>query len=225
MIYALADLTPRIAAEVQQMRAIAAAREASASKDRFLASMSHELRTPLNAIIGYTELILEDVDDEDAGSDLRRILSAGRHLLGLVDDVLDISRIETGRLQLDVEDKPLTEVVDEIVALVRPSVLAGGAQFDLERPSDLGNARTDHLRVRRVCANLLENAIQHSLGDRIGFVVHGDAAMIAVEVRDDGVGIPPEQIETLFAPFVRLGGTSGSVGGVGLGLSIARRLA
>ncbi len=224
-VFALADLTPRIAAEVQQMRAIAAAREASSAKDRFLASMSHELRTPLNAIIGYTELIVEDVPESEALADLGRILAAGRHLLGLVDDVLDISRIESGRLQLNIEEKPVDEVFEEVASLVRPSILERGATFDVEFRGDLGVARTDHLRVRQICTNLLDNAVQHSGGRSVGFFVRGDVALISVEVRDDGVGIAPERVEGLFAPFVQFGAPprAGS-GGVGLGLSIARRL-
>ncbi|MEN0061520.1 MAG: ATP-binding protein [Myxococcota bacterium] len=222
MVYALADLTPRLAAEAQQIRAIAAAREASAAKDRFLASMSHELRTPLNAIIGYTELVLEDVFEEDAQVDLGRILSAGRHLLGLIDDVLDISRIEAGRLDLNVVEQPLDVVFDEILAITRPAVLDVGARFDVEVPEGLGTAKTDHRRVRQVCTNLLMNAIQHSQGRTVRLCVHADAHTVFVTVADDGVGIAKDRLEMLFVPFVRLSSTGG---GAGIGLSIAKRLA
>lgn len=222
IVFALADLTPRIAAEAQQIRAIAAAREASAAKDRFLASMSHELRTPLNAIIGYTELVLEDVDDDVTIGDLNHILSAGQHLLGLIDDVLDISRIEAGRLKLSVQDRPLSEVFAEVVTLTRPAVLDGGARFDVELPEELGHASTDHRRVRQVCTNLLMNAIHHSQGNTVGLFVEAGLDAITVEVRDDGIGIPAERLEMLFTPFVRL---ASHAGGAGLGLAIARRLA
>ena len=222
-LYALTDLTPRIAAEAQQVQAVEAAREASAAKSRFLATMSHELRTPLNAIIGYSELLLEETSDAEVASDLGRILSAGQHLLGLIDDVLDISRIEAGRLELWIEEQRLEKVFSEVIALTRPVVLDSGARFDIDIPPDLGSARTDHRRVRQVCTNLLTNAIRHAGGTSVALVVVAGEHQISVEVIDDGIGIPPDQLSRLFQPFVRLAPTRAS--GAGLGLAIAQRLA
>jgi len=195
--------------------------------------MSHELRTPLNAIIGYTELVLEDVDEDEVATDLQRILAAGRHLLALVDDVLDISRIEAGRLELIVSEAPLSDVIEEVLTVVRPEVHATGARFEVALAPDLGFATTDHRRLWQVCTNLLNNAIQHSRGRTVTFEVVPDGAHVAVEVRDDGVGIPPDRIARLFTPFVAPDDASALAEsaprsrrvGIGLGLSIARRLA
>ena len=148
VLWSLTDLTSRIRAEARQIEAAEAAREANAAKSRFLAAMSHELRTPMNAIIGYGELMLEDLGEPEMADDMKRILGSASHLLRLIDDVLDISRIEAGRLPLEVQGYALGDVFRSIVVIARPQLLERGVRFEYDVPSDLGSASTDLRHTR-----------------------------------------------------------------------------
>src|SRR5204863_5709558 len=134
---------------------------ASRHKSQFLANMSHELRTPLNAIIGYSEMLQEEAEDlgeERSLPDLQKINAAGQHLLGLIDDILDLSRIEAGRMDLHLETFEIGQLVHEVQAIVQPLVEKNGNRLIVECPDDLGEMRADQTKVRQALFNLLSNA-------------------------------------------------------------------
>lgn len=222
-LVALVDLSQRIALDAERARAAEAAQEANAAKSRFLATMSHELRTPMNAILGYTELIDEGTTDPAVREDLGRISAAGHHLLRLIDDVLDISRIEAGRLDLQPAPHDVAALMEEVAAMVRPLVLEGGNRFVVDLATDLDEAVTDRARVSQVCVNLLTNAAQHTRDRTVILRASRAGERLRVDVIDEGVGIPAEKLPALFQPFGRW--ESGPRLGAGLGLAISRRLA
>lgn len=192
------------------------ARAANQAKSAFLAGMSHDLRTPLNAILGYGELLEEDLDDPTQRADLDRILSAGRHLLGLVDQVLDLARIEAGIVDLDVGWFPVDELVEEVVGSLRLRAARRGVHFEtLPSGSEL---YADRQRVQQILTNLVANAAKYAVP---GTVTVGLAGA-CLEVADSGPGLSREEQLRIFEPFQRLqdGGE-----GVGLGLALCRRLA
>jgi PAS domain S-box-containing protein len=207
------------------------AETANAAKSQFLASMSHELRTPLNAIIGYSEMLQEDAADAghtDFIADLEKIHSAGRHLLTLINDVLDLSKIEAGRMELHIETFDLQATIDAVVATVQPLVGKHGNQFEVRVAPDLGPMRSDQTRVRQVLLNLLSNASKFTEGGTIGLEVtrvggldSGDA--VAFSVSDTGIGMSPDQLARVFEAFAQAeASTSSRYGGTGLGLAISR---
>jgi signal transduction histidine kinase len=181
--------------------------------------VSHELRTPLSAILGYTELMLEE---EPGHADLARIHSSGRHLLALVDDVLDLSRIEEERLELDLGAVPLARVVQETIDAVRPMVDGRPIELSVEVSTDL-HVRADPARLRQVLTNLLGNACKFTEAGRVDLRARHDGELVVVEVSDTGRGMTAEEQRLCFEPFEQLGPDS-SAGGAGLGLAISRRL-
>jgi PAS domain S-box-containing protein len=200
--------------------------EAQATRSRFYAAMSHELRTPINAIIGYDDLILEGiygpVDPRQAEA-LRRGRRAAEHLLELVNDVLDLSKIEAGRIELELESTDLGELFQEMVHTVRPLADEHGTRLEVRRPAG-GSIVTDPRRVRQILLNLLSNAIKFGDGKPVevsATLPPGGGAEVAV--RDRGPGIHPADQERIFEEFVQLGDRAGT--GTGLGLPISRRLA
>lgn len=208
------------------------ARQESEAKSHYLANMSHELRTPLNAIIGGTEMVIEEMhDDGDTryADDLQRINHAGRHLLGLIEHVLDLSKIEAGRMTLDIE--PI-ELVSFIKALMAPMELLA-RQKDIVISSELGTSHTtiegDALRLRQILTNLLGNALKFASGEQVCLRVRdvpGVPGLIAFEVEDHGIGIEEEALERLFSPFSQADASIHKrFGGTGLGLTIAREFA
>ena len=224
---ALTQLTAQLTAATEE------AELASRVKSEFLARMSHELRTPLNAVIGYSEMLLEDVAEGGVGSaqaaDLRRIHGAGRHLLTLVDDVLDLSRIEAGRLELQAQPIDLARFVDDIVATARPSIAGRRNEFQVDCAAGLGTIVGDAGKLRQVVQTLLGNAAKFTEHGRVCLSVArerrtgGDRIRIAVS--DTGAGIDRETLARFFA-----GGApadpaiAARYGGAGLGLALSRKL-
>jgi signal transduction histidine kinase/ActR/RegA family two-component response regulator len=200
--------------------------EANAAKSRFLSRMSHELRTPLNAILGFGQLLegsqLSEEDQEGVGY----IVKAGRHLLALINDVLDLSRIEAGELTVSPEPVHCGELIDDALALLRPS--AAARRIELTGPATACDVyvMTDRQRGRQVLLNLLSNAVKynHDGGSVVVTCTLLPDAMLRVAVRDTGPGIDPARRELLFAPFERLGAETSGIEGTGLGLALSRQL-
>jgi len=205
--------------------------EAGRQKSRFLASMSHELRTPLNAIIGYSELLEEQASDLGRPSftqDLEKIHVSGRHLLGLIDNVLDLSKIEAGRMQMFAEPVDVAGLVADLVTVASPLMKKKGNRLLVEHGSDLGALNTDATKVRQVLLNLLSNSAKFTERGTVTLtaVPSNDGATMTFSVRDTGIGMTPEQLGRLFEEFSQAeAGTYRHFGGTGLGLALSRRLA
>lgn len=213
--------------QAARQRRAAEAERANAAKSEFLSRMSHELRTPLNAVIGFAELLeLEDLDT-DATDSLRQIRRAGRHLLDLVNEALDIARIEAGRLTVSVEPLDVASVVGECVDLVGPIARAAGITLAVDVTGCEGClVAADLQRTKQVLINLLTNACNYNRqGGRVEVTVRSADDAVAVAVADTGMGIAPDRLEEVFTPFERLGADAGDVRGTGLGLALSRRLA
>ena len=234
------DITQRLRAENELRRINAelehardAALEASRAKSEFLANMSHELRTPLNAIIGYSEMLEEDLAGPAAAAqreDVRRIRSAGRHLLELIDGILDASRIEAGKLVLEAGWFELAELIDEVVSAAQPLMLKNSNTLVVDVGADLGAMYSDRKRLRQVLMNLLSNAAKFTTGGTVTLTARRreegtGQAWIDFEVADNGVGIDSARMDKLFQPFVQVDSTTTRKhGGSGLGLAISQRL-
>ncbi|MCB9692536.1 MAG: HAMP domain-containing histidine kinase [Alphaproteobacteria bacterium] len=219
------ERTRALSREVEQRRsAEAEARSASQAKSAFLTRMSHELRTPINAIVGYTELVREEVDG-DLGEDLDRVLDASHQLLRLVDDVLDVSRIERGEVGLEVGDTSLASLVERAVATVRAGVEAGGNTLVVAALPE-HTLRVDADRVVQILVNLLHNAGRFTQDGRVEVTAEVDGTTTRIAVHDTGRGIPADLLDRVFEPFFQVDESSvREVDGVGLGLTIARDLA
>ena len=205
-----------------------AAEEASRTKSAFLANMSHELRTPMNAIIGYSEMLIEEAEDlgqEEFIPDLKKIHSAGKHLLGLINDVLDLSKIEAGKMTLYLEDFAIPAMITEVTATIQPLIEKNTNQLVVECPSDLGTMHADVTKVRQTLFNLLSNAAKFTHAGRITLTVARTAGgFIDFRVADTGIGMTPGQLGKLFGAFVQAdASTTRKYGGTGLGLAISRR--
>jgi signal transduction histidine kinase len=209
-----------------------AAEAANSSKSQFLANMSHELRTPLNAIIGYSDLLIEEAEDLDAQDlvpDLEKIRSSGKHLLGLINDVLDLSKIEAGKMEISLETFEVGEVVAAAAAMVRPLIEKNGNVLELKVDEHLGSMHADLTRVRQILLNLLSNASKFTSNGSVTLTATREEARgrdwIVFAVRDTGIGMTPEQLSRLFRPFTQADpSTTRKYGGTGLGLSITQRL-
>jgi signal transduction histidine kinase len=204
----------------------AAERDANRAKSAFLANMSHEIRTPLNAMLGYAELVAEDASSAGQTqmvSDLGRVQSSGRHLLELVNDILDLSKIEAGRMDILIEDVPVRALVERVADELNPLITARGNELELRL--DHAVARADPARLRQCMLNLLSNAAKFTEGGTVRVECALDGGRVRVEVRDTGIGMTPDQITRVFEPFSQASATtSRDYGGTGLGLSIALRL-
>ncbi len=203
-------------------RALAANR----AKSAFLANMSHELRTPLNAIIGYSELLREECADVLPGhqlADLDRVVGAGRHLLSLIKDTLDLSKIEAGKVELQLEDFALGPVIDEVVGTVQPLVVARDNRLVVERDPELGEIRSDRIKLLQILLNLLSNAIKFTTLGTIRFVARREGERVVFIVEDTGIGIPRDKLDIIFGAFNQADEeTTRRFGGTGLGLTITR---
>jgi PAS domain S-box-containing protein len=203
----------------------------SSNKSQFLANMSHELRTPLNAIIGYSEMLLEDAIDLEADqfvADLNKIHTSGQHLLGLINDILDLSKIEAGKMELHTEDFEIAPLIHDVVATVRPMAQKNGNQVTAECAPDLGVMRADATRVRQALLNLVSNAVKFTQQGTITIsalrYVDSGNETIMLQVRDSGIGMTAEQVGRLFYDFEQAdASTTRKYGGTGLGLAISRR--
>ena len=201
------------------------AQRASSAKTEFLLRMSHELRTPLNAIVGFAQLLVMDEVDRDTRESVDQILAAGLHLVGLIDELLDVSQIETGAVELELAPVDVAELTDEVVALVAPLAAKRGIGIRIEGPAVAGvTALADRRRLRQVLLNLLSNAIKYNRDGgsvEIELAAGGERASIAV--RDTGLGIAAPEIARIFEPFHRVPGGP-RVEGTGLGLTVSRGL-
>jgi signal transduction histidine kinase len=210
-----------------------AAEQASLTKSTFLASMSHELRTPLNAIIGYSEMLEEEAAERglsDLAPDLVRIRSAGKHLLALINEVLDLSKIEAGRMQLAIEEFDVSALVAEVETTVRPLVEANHNVLEVRCAPGVGAMRGDLTRVRQVLFNLLGNAAKFTQRGRVALEVtplrEPGREWVEFAVADTGIGLTAEQQARLFRSFAQAdASTARRYGGTGLGLVISQRLA
>ena len=227
----------RAAAEQARLvaeQARAQAEAANLSKSSFLANMSHELRTPLNAVIGYTEMLQEDFEGRgdlaQARGDLDRIKGASRHLLQMINDVLDLSKIEADRIELSVERFEIAGLLDQVASTTQPLLAANGNRLELADMQGLGTLQSDLTRLRQVLFNLVSNAAKftHEGCIRIEVTRGHDAGgrpSVVFEVRDTGIGMTPSQLGRLFQPFMQADAdTTRHYGGTGLGLAISRRL-
>jgi signal transduction histidine kinase len=209
-------------------RAEEAQREANQAKSAFLANMSHEIRTPLNAIVGYTEMVAEEAEEagqEQMVADLHKVQRGSRHLLALVNDILDLSKIEAGRMELLDEEVHVAPLVAAVADDLRPLVAARRNALEVELDEALW-VRGDGARIRQCLTNLVGNAAKFTEDGRIRVVGRCEGDRVRLEVSDTGVGMTPEQLHRVFEPFAQAEvSTSRTHGGTGLGLSIARRLA
>jgi signal transduction histidine kinase len=208
-----------------------AAEAASRAKSAFLANMSHELRTPLNAIIGYSEMLAEDFEDEEGMEnyvpDLHKIRAAGRHLLALVNDVLDLSKIEAGRMDLYLESFAVLRLIDDVVSTVQPLVEKSANTLDVRCADGLGTMHADLTKVRQSLFNLLSNAAKFTEQGTITLDAARETAddvdWVTFSVSDTGIGMTPEQMEKLFQAFSQAeASTARKYGGTGLGLAVTR---
>nr|MBX2797557.1 response regulator [Myxococcales bacterium] len=226
MVCVLTDISRLKAAEEVQRRAAEMATVADRTKSRFLANMSHELRTPLNAILGYSEMLCEDLDNEDLRTDVERIQVAGRLLLSLINDVLDLSKVEADRMEIVRERVDLDELVESVVDTIQPLAARNANRFVLDCPEVLGTAMTDGQRLRQVLMNLLSNACKFTEEGRITLSVRVSRWTARFEVIDTGIGISDEELSRLFEPFAQAHAqTSRKYGGTGLGLALCDRFA
>jgi signal transduction histidine kinase/DNA-binding LacI/PurR family transcriptional regulator len=217
---------------IQRKQAQETAQNANRSKSMFLASMSHELRTPLNAIVGYSEMLTEDAaekHDPQLASDLEKIRTAGTHLRAIVNDILDLSKIEAGKMGLYVEDFDICLVVREVSETLRPQIGGGGVALACTCPSDIGSMHADLTKVRQVVLNILSNAVKFTKEGSVSLIVERthkqEKDWVRFIVRDTGIGMSPEQVMHVFETFTQADtSTARLYGGTGLGLAISRSL-
>jgi signal transduction histidine kinase/CheY-like chemotaxis protein len=226
----LAEQQRRAAEELSEARDAADA--ANKAKSAFLANMSHELRTPMNAILGYSEILIEEAEENDQDEfipDLKKINEAGEHLLALINDVLDLSKIEAGRMEAFAEEIELSQFVDQVVGTAQPLVVKNGNKFEVQRGEGLGVAHQDVTKLRQALLNMLSNAAKFTREGTVTLTVSrtkesdGDD-WLSFAVRDSGIGIPADRIDHVFEEFSQADdSTSREYGGTGLGLPISRR--
>ncbi len=206
---------------------------ANEAKAVFLAKMNHQLRTPLNAIIGYSEILLEDIEQNTNSadeSDLKTINKAGRHLLSLVSDVLYMPKIESHNIEISARPVDIELCLDDVASTCRNLVSHSGNEFVVEKPADLGVIETDETRLRQILINLLGNAGKFTRDGKVALrasrITTAAGEQIVISVEDTGIGIPPAAITGLFADFNHASSvTSKSYGGTGLGLPVSQKLA
>jgi PAS domain S-box-containing protein len=232
-----ADGSPNALISIDDVTELSLARDsalaASRTKSTFLANMSHELRTPLNAILGYAEMLVEDAEageslDRTGIEDLRKICTAGQHLLELINSILDLAKIEAGRMELAIESFDLATALDAIIGTIEPLATKSQSEIVRKFTSDLGEIRTDRIRLRQILLNLLGNACKFGPQGTITLSaerrVRDDRDRFLIGVSDTGVGIAPDKIEHLFQPFYQVdASTTRRFGGTGLGLAISQK--
>jgi PAS domain S-box-containing protein len=225
------DISERLKAQESLRLAKTAAEEANRAKSQFLANMSHELRTPLNAIIGYSEMLQEEATDlgqEDFIPDLQKIHTSGKHLLELINAVLDLSKIEAGKMELFLETFEVATLIRDVASIIQPLVHKKSNRLDLRCPDNIGTMRADLTKLRQALFNLLSNASKFTEEGVITLEVvrepgrEGD--WLIFRVRDSGIGMTPEQLSKLFQAFTQAdASTTRKYGGTGLGLVITRK--
>jgi signal transduction histidine kinase/PAS domain-containing protein len=244
------EIAERECVEVELRQAKEAAEAATSAKTTFLANMSHELRTPLNVIIGYSELLQEEAEDMELEKfipDLKKIVIAAKHLLQLINDVLDISKIEAGKIQLEVQEFSIKELIQNVEVVSEPLAKRKANVFEIDCPIDIGTMSADMTRVRQCLFNLISNAAKFTENGQIRLIVRrvpGDEAKefdhigdlelpslienhdwIIFQVTDTGIGMTSEQMDKMFLPFSQAdASTTRKYGGTGLGLSITKQI-
>ncbi|MEW6705067.1 MAG: ATP-binding protein [Pseudomonadota bacterium] len=227
LLVALTDVTERRRAEAA-LHSARALEQTSKAKSEFLSRMSHELRTPLNAVLGFAQLLLADAPTmpERQRSKVEYIERAGNHLLHLIEEVMDVAKIESGRLDLRCEPVDVAAVVEQCLPMVMPQALAAGVEVTVQPGTTGGRlAHADARRLQQVLINLLSNAVKYNRrGGRVEVSITCDGRQVCITVADTGSGLTAQQQRQLFQPFNRLGAERTSVEGVGLGLVISRLL-
>ncbi len=227
------DLTERMETQqkvIDNTRRLAEVETLSRAKSQFLASMSHELRTPLNAIGGYTELIemgLGGTVSEQQREYLGRIRGSQQHLLRIINDLLNYSRIESGKLTYEKEPVSLPSVIETVTGMIEPQTATKGLALSVPRSADQVVAIGDRLKIEQIVLNLLSNAVKFTpAGGRVTVRCHDGDQQVTLTVADTGPGIPTDRLDDIFEPFVQLGRSlSSGHEGAGLGLAISRDLA
>jgi signal transduction histidine kinase/CheY-like chemotaxis protein len=224
-IRGLADMEHALKEESVEARL--EADRANKAKSEFLSRMSHELRTPLNAVLGFAQVLEMDPLDEDQSESVRQINKAGTHLLHLINEVLDLSRIEAGRLSMSIEPVRWYEALEECLTLMTPLAADRGitVHADLEMDSSIEFVRADHQRLKQILLNLLSNAVKYNSDDgSIIVAATENEGRVRISVTDTGDGIPADRMHKLFSPFERLEADKTTIEGTGLGLALTKRL-
>ena len=228
----LLDAMKHRTAELEEAKVLAEA--ANQTKSEFLANMSHELRTPLNAIIGYSEILSEDAKDSghsDYLPDLNKIRSSGKHLLGLINNILDLTKIEAGRMEMFLETFDVTQLMQDVAETVQPLLDKNTNSLSMNVAATVGTLHADQMKVRQMLLNLVSNASKFTKDGVVALSVDREVVLkgqdvFVFRVRDTGIGMSPEQLSRLFQPFMQAeSSTTKRFGGTGLGLAITKHLA
>lgn len=227
------EIESRIQAERDALEARDEALKANHAKDVFLANMSHELRTPLNAVLGYTEMIRDDLNEHGNHSydeDCSKIVGAGKHLLGLINTVLDMSKVAAGKMDVSYDTVNIEELIDTVVGITRPVVAKNGNELVCQIQPGIGTIRADEIKLRQCLINIIGNAAKFTQHGKVSLTVKSEQISgedwIYFRIDDTGIGMTPEQCRKIFDPFTQASATTArNYGGTGLGLAISRSFA